>query len=87
MVTQGGPGGTERSGTGSMREATATGPVRAATATWEGPGGGGTTGTYAVIFCYCVSTFIFFSSHSSSVPIISLLTNTTTGGAQKESVR
>ena len=43
-----------------------------------------TTGTHAVIFCHCFSTFIFSSSYSSSFPIISFPTTTTTGGARKE---
>ena len=45
---------------------------------------GRTTGTHAVIFCHCFSTFIFSSSYSSSFPIISFPTTTTTGGARKE---
>ena len=47
--------------------------------------GGGQRIRILLFFCYCFSTFMFSSFHSSYFPIISFLTSATAGGARKES--
>ena len=73
-----GRNGTERDGADTVSDSNGTNAGGNSNA-------GRTTGTYAVIFCHCFSTFIFSSFRSSSFLIISFPTSKTTGGARKES--